>query len=36
MTEFPAVPNGELMVSTVKIGETTNRPIRWSFGLYSK
>ncbi|GGP06717.1 hypothetical protein LDL08_16375 [Nonomuraea glycinis] len=39
MTEFPAVPKGKRMVITVRIsviGETTNRPIRWSFGLYSK
>lgn len=39
MAEFPAVPKGKRMVITVKIsviGEATNRPIRWSFGLYSK
>ncbi|MFI7446402.1 hypothetical protein ACIBQX_02780 [Nonomuraea sp. NPDC049714] len=39
MTEFPAVPKGERMVVTVRIsmiGESTNRPVRWSFGLYSK
>lgn len=39
MTELPAVPKGKRVVVTVRIsvlGEATNRPIRWSFGLYSK
>ena len=39
MAELPALPKGKRMVITVRIsviGEATNRPIRWSFGLYSK